>query len=301
MRRREAGGGADLRAMQAAVQRSWSPRQRWHAGDLAWQCHAGFAGPAAIWTEGATPIAWAMVEPSGEAGLHVDPDRPGAADPVLAWLRAHAPGGRPAVTVLDTETHLTDALHRNGFGPVDDAPYFLHCERALDSLPDRPRLPAGFTTRAVRPGEIPARAAAHRAAWRPARVGALLVPPVALAGESEMSAQRYRSVTTTWPYRPELDQVVVAPGGGFAAFALGWLDGANAAGELEPVGTDPRYARRGLAAAASIACLHALRAAGATRAVVYPRGDAAYPVPRRLYTALGFRPVARTVTYRPRP
>ena len=52
------------------------------------------------------------------------------------------------------------------------------------------------------------------------------------------------------------------------------------------------------AAAASLACLHALRTAGATRAVVYPRGDPAYPVPRRLYAALGFRPVARTVTYR---
>jgi len=55
--------------------------------------------------------------------------------------------------------------------------------------------------------------------------------------------------------------------------------------------------RRGLGAAVSLACLHAMRAAGATRAVVYPRGDSAYPVARRLYAGLGFRPVARTVTY----
>ncbi|GIL26362.1 hypothetical protein NUM_16160 [Actinocatenispora comari] len=297
MRRHDADGGADLRSMQAAVQRAWSPSQRWHVGDLAWQCHAGFGGPTALWTEHGTPIAWARLESPAEAGVHVDPARPDAADAVLAWLGTVAPGPAPAVTVLDTETHLVDALRRNGYRPDDGALYFLHCERSLDSLP-APRLPAGYTVRAVRADETAARAAVHRAAWRPARIGALLVPPVALDGESGMSAPRYRAVTAAWPYRAELDQVVVAPGGAFAAFALGWLDEANAAGELEPVGTDPRYARRGLAAAASLACLHALRTAGATRAVVYPRGDPAYPVPRRLYAALGFRPVARTVTYR---
>jgi hypothetical protein len=47
----------------------------------------------------------------------------------------------------------------------------------------------------------------------------------------------------------------------------------------------------------SLACVHALRRAGASRAVVYARGDAAYPVPKRLYFGLGLRPVARTVTY----
>jgi hypothetical protein len=44
--------------------------------------------------------------------------------------------------------------------------------------------------------------------------------------------------------------------------------------------------------------LHALRDAGATAAVVCPRGDDAYPVPGLLYRGLGFRPGARTVTYR---
>jgi predicted N-acetyltransferase YhbS len=59
----------------------------------------------------------------------------------------------------------------------------------------------------------------------------------------------------------------------------------------------PRYAPQGLGSAASRACLHALRDTGATRAVVYPRGDSAYPVARQLYFGLGFQPVARTVTY----
>ncbi len=81
------------------------------------------------------------------------------------------------------------------------------------------------------------------------------------------------------------------------ASALGWLDGANRVGELEPVGTDPRFARRGLGWAVSLACLHTMRDAGATRAVVYPRGDSHYPVAKRLHYGLGFRPIARTITY----
>src|SRR5262249_29222166 len=107
----------------------------------------------------------------------------------------------------------------------------------------------------------------------------------------------YQMMMNAWPYRRDLDQVVEAPDGTLAAFALGWLDEANRVGELEPVGTDPRYVRQGFGSAASLACLHALRAAGATRAVVYPRGDRAYPIPRQLYFGLGFRPVAQTVTY----
>jgi predicted N-acetyltransferase YhbS len=161
-----------------------------------------------------------------------------------------------------------------------------------------PRLPAGFRVRPVGPDEIAARAAVHRAAWRPQRIGRLMVPPVDLgAGESGMTASRYAAIAATWPYRPDLDLVVEAPDGTLVASALGWLDEANRAGLLEPVGVDPGHARRGLGAAVSLACLHALREAGATRAKVCPRGDDAYPVPRLLYHHIGFRDGPRTATF----
>jgi ribosomal protein S18 acetylase RimI-like enzyme len=124
------------------------------------------------------------------------------------------------------------------------------------------------------------------------------VPPADLGDdESHVIADSYRMVMSAWPYRHDLDQVLEAPDGTLVAFALGWLDEVNRVGELEPVGTDPHYARQGLGSAVSLACLHALREAGAARAVVYPRGDSAYPVARRLYFGLGFRPIARTLTY----
>src|SRR5262249_44407288 len=149
-----------------------------------------------------------------------------------------------------------------------------------------------------RTDEAEARAAVHQAAWRPQRIGELCTPPVDLGDvESTMTIESYQAVMRAWPYRQSLDQVAAAADGTLVAFALGWLDEVNRVGEWEPVGPDPRHARRGLGSAVSLACLQALRRAGATRAVVYPRGDSAYPVPRQLYRGLGFRLVARTVTF----
>ncbi|WP_433360323.1 GNAT family N-acetyltransferase [Actinoplanes sp. CA-142083] len=88
-----------------------------------------------------------------------------------------------------------------------------------------------------------------------------------------------------------------APDGTLVASALGWYDDVNRTALLEPVGTDAEHARRGLGAAVSLACLRAMRDAGARLAVVCPRGDDAYPVPRQLYHRLGFRDAGRTVTY----
>jgi ribosomal protein S18 acetylase RimI-like enzyme len=107
----------------------------------------------------------------------------------------------------------------------------------------------------------------------------------------------YSNVMDAWPYRADLDWVIQAPKGELASFALAWLDDVNRVGELEPVGTDPIYRGLGLGRAVSLAALHALRNAGAENAVVYPRGDDAYPIPARLYGGMGFMPRARTVTY----
>lgn len=302
MRRFDYAGPADLLAMQQAVQRTWTPQQRWHVGDLAWGRNS-MSGQeqdwrTALWKDSDTVTAWGWVELPGHLDLHVDPAHPELADDVLAWFETMAASSERSVTALETEGHLIAALDRAGYRPVTDAPFFQHCVIDLDGSLPLPHLPEGYRARAVRRDEAEARAAVHRAAWRPKRIGEMFVPPVDLGdAESNMTTESYRTVMEAWPYRHDLDQVVEAPDGTLVAFALGWLDEVNRAGELEPVGTDPRYAQRGLGSAVSLACLHALRAADATRAVVYPRGDDAYPVARHLYFGLGFQPVARTVTF----
>jgi len=302
MRRDAYGGPEDLRAMQHALQRTWTPQQRWHIGDLAWGRNST-PGPeqawrTALWKDGDIVVAWGWAELPGHLDLHVDAAYPALADAVLAWFATIATGSERTVTVLETERHLIAALERARYRPVTDSPFFQHCMIALNEALPEPHVPEGYQVRAVREDEAEARAAVHRAAWRPKRIGALCVPPVNLGdAESSMTTQSYQSVMGAWPYRHDLDQVVEGPDGTLVAFALGWLDEVNRVGELEPVGTDPRHARQGLASAVSVACLTALRAAGATRAVVYPRGDTAYPVARQLYFGLGFQPTARTVTF----
>ncbi len=300
VRRRDYSGPDDLIAMQRAVQRCWTPDSRWHVGDLAWQRHVVTGDPAvALWArvDGAV-VAWGWMSSPGHLDLHVDPRRPDLAAEVLDWFADAASGDQHTVTVMDTDRHVTAMLAARGYHRLTDQPFFTHCVRDLDQTLPTVGVPDGYRVRAVRPDEAAPRAAAHRAAWRPARIGTMLVPPRDLGdAPSGMTTDRYQAVMNTWPYRPDLDQVVEAPDGTIAAFALGWLDAINQVGELEPVGTDPVHGRHGLGTAVSLACLHALRAAGATRAVVYPRGDPAYPVPGHLYHRLGFRPTARTVTY----
>lgn len=98
-------------------------------------------------------------------------------------------------------------------------------------------------------------------------------------------------------YRPELDLVALAADGVPAAFALGWYDEASRSVLIEPVGTAPQHARRGLSATVCTALLRAAAGLGATQAVVGPRGDDAYPIPARLYRSLGFTTVDRTQTF----
>jgi len=100
-----------------------------------------------------------------------------------------------------------------------------------------------------------------------------------------------------WPYRTDLDWIIETPDGDFAANCLIWLDDHNRVGLLEPVGTDPRFRRQGLGRAVCLAAMHALRAAGADRAVVYPTFGHGHPGAIPLYADLGFQPYARSITY----
>jgi predicted N-acetyltransferase YhbS len=287
---------ADLIAMQRAVQRSWTVDSHWHIGDLAWQRPALQDRSVKMWRDAdGEVVAWAWLTPPGRLELQVPPSLIPA---VLRWFDETAGKVEQTVTAMDTDAALIGGLQDSGYHEVDE-PYFRHCIRDLDGDLSAPPLPDGYRVRLTRPGETAERAAVHRAAWRPKWLGRLQVPPVDLGnGESGMTAERYRMIADTWPYRRELDLVVEAPDGALVASALGWYDDVNRAALLEPVGTDPLHARRGLGAAVSLACLRAMRDAGANLAVVCPRGDAAYPVPRELYHRIGFRNAGRTVTYR---
>src|SRR5690242_15505723 len=114
----------DLEAMQSLTQRIWSPRARWHIGDLAWGRHSARDHAAgwrtAVWSEGDTVVAWGWVEPPGELAMAVDPEQPDAVKDVLAWFDEVAIGAERTCMVLDSEDHLVDGLLCAGFRPHMD-------------------------------------------------------------------------------------------------------------------------------------------------------------------------------------
>jgi ribosomal protein S18 acetylase RimI-like enzyme len=136
----------------------------------------------------------------------------------------------------------------------------------------------GFRLRTVGEDDLDARVAVHQAAWHPSRV----------------TATSYANVRRAWPYRASLDCVAEAPDGGFAASALLWPDDENGVGELEPVGVDPRYRRRGYGAAVCAYALRRWHEEGGRQAIVYCMSDEACA----LYASLGFTRHATLVSYR---
>ena len=109
-----------------------------------------------------------------------------------------------------------------------------------------------------------------------------------------MTVESYVNVQAAWPYRADLDCVVEAPDGSFAAYALAWLDAENAVGELEPVGTHPDHRRRGLASAPS-ACSRSTGCASKARPAQSSTRAADEPA-KALYESIGFREHARSLT-----
>jgi predicted N-acetyltransferase YhbS len=150
--------------------------------------------------------------------------------------------------------------------------------RSLEHVPE-PVVPAGYRLGWVEAREhVLGRVEAHRAAFAP----------------SELTATSYERVRRTWPYRPVLDRVVLTDDGLVVSFCTAWIDEANGAGLLEPVGTVPAHQRRGLASAVCTDALRALREAGALTAQVGFGSEAGHAT----YRGIGFEDSATDLDYR---
>lgn len=99
-------------------------------------------------------------------------------------------------------------------------------------------------------------------------------------------------------YQPALDLAVYSPDGDVAAYGLFWADPVTGVGLVEPMRTEDRYQRRGLAHHVLTVGLDRLAAHGCTRFKVgYIVGNEAS---RRLYLGAAFTPESTSRTYRRR-
>lgn len=268
------------------ARRLWSSSARWHVGDLAWQGATGGPSVQREWPD----AAWARL--IGERlDTLIDPARIDPAE-VIAW--AVETGDARTAVINDGEKKVAKALVDAGFERDDDADWFSHHHMDLSTLDSTvsaasgvsgPTVPEGYRLRSVTREDLDARAEVHRRCWSD-------------LGPSTFSVEKMTAVMDSPHYEAAYDIVAETLDGEMVATTLGWLDRANGVGLLEPVGCVPEHRRKGLGRATNLAVLHAFRAAGATIGRVSPRGDERYPIPGRLYRSIGFRPGARTETYR---
>lgn len=292
MRRSDFAGPGDLRAMQQMCSRLWTPSSRFHPGQLAWSRHYRPVEPdqvtdgeaISLWRDGSSVIGFGWAEAPDWLELQVDPAHPDVAEEVVEWFEEWSDAESQSALVMEGDV-AEAALAAAGFEPDPDAWFFTHHLLDLAELPTVPVV-EGYSFRAVpESGETSARAACHVRSWSD-------------FGPSAVTPQSYAALMAAWPYRADLDWVAVDGDGDLVASCLVWLDPETGVGLVEPVGCVPEHRGRGLAGAVTLAALRHLRRVGGRLALVSPRGDDDYPGPRRLYQSLGFRPVARTKTWR---
>jgi len=157
-----------------------------HPGGLGWAAAGGRLADPIVLESSSTPFGWAGVDfrhHQGDGGgeLHVQagPARPEVARALLEWGVA-AGGDDLIIAVADGDETLGAAVGAVGFVPGPSAGGLVGPQRGMfyPAAASRPILPPGYRVRSVQEGELEARVACHREAWRPA---AMPLPPEVLA------------------------------------------------------------------------------------------------------------------------
>jgi ribosomal protein S18 acetylase RimI-like enzyme len=266
------------------------PRTHTHVGDLAWwvatQTGREREPKRRLWLDDGRCAAWAWLDRPASLDYEIRLDHRGGAlhEEVIDWFEAEAEGEAPRVVwYMEGDDAAFALLSSRGYVASEKPGSYLYYVFDLDAVPPVPEVPTGFRLRTVRGDhDVRERVLVHRAVWAPSRV----------------TEDVHRRVMRIWPYRRELDCVLEAPDGSFAAYVLCWYDDANRVGEFEPVGTHPDYRRLGFGSAVCRYALHRLREEGATQAVVYASGRDDQRHASALYESLGFRRHTRMLELR---
>lgn len=175
----------------------------------------------------------------------------------------------------DNDTTRTGLLQSRGYTRQDGDGLNYRVRSLRDTIPDA-TLPPGYVIRNVRDeDDLERRVAVHRDAFSPSR----------------MTVEKHRRVMQSPTYRQDLDLVVEAPDGSFAAFCILWHDEPNRNAVFEPVGTHSAHRRLGLARAVMYEGMRRVRTLGAETVCVVSHSGAA--AANRLYESAGFSFVDR--------
>lgn len=285
------GDESDYARMRAFLIESWAlsgPPAYCTVGDLDWwRCTTNIPDVMAgvrLWQDEQGAVVGFNWQTPGNLDFFSHPRQRAVEAEQLDWAEAREreAGGHELTTWSMTHDAERNALLTARGYTRGDLAFVEYARDLADEIPPD-TLPAGYTPRHLRgEAELEARVAVHRDAFAP----------------SKMTVEKHRAVMASPTYRADLDLVIVAPDGSFAAYCLVWLDVANRHGLFEPVGCHSAHRQRGLAAAVVREGLRRLQALGATGATVLSHAES---VPaNRLYRSVGFRELDRDVAWRRR-
>jgi mycothiol synthase len=231
-----------------------------------------------LWETAAGQLVGVVILDEGEAFFQVHPHHRAVEGEMLDWAERHYQATRPSRVdsrplsffVYEYDQERQALLKGRGYANLGHDSYMRW--RTLDAPLPQVSLPEGYAIRPINvedQEDLAKRAAAANSAFDITR----------------HTAQTIQALQRAPTYRPELDLVVVAPDGTFAAYSVVWLDEANGVCMFGPVGTQRAYWRRGLAKAVVSEGLRRMAARQARLAYVDSGLDEAA---NRLYESLGF-------------
>lgn len=247
------------------------------------------ARPVQLWETGAGDlVGYVLPEGRDDAHIQIHPDYRHLEPAMVAWaeenLAAPADDGGHA---LEIYTYDYDALRQRilterGYTKMEYGGMIRHLRIGRQPLPP-PEIAAGYTLRTTDPDDLA----------DCQRIADLLN---AAFGRTFHTALEYQNFTRRAPcFHRELDLVMVAPDGGFAAYIGVPYDEPNRYGIFEPVCTHPDHQRKGLALALMAEGLLRLRALGAVDVTV-DTGDMV--AANAFYTAMGFTEAYKGYSWR---
>ncbi len=285
-------GADDLRLMQAAVS-SACDAAALHIGDLAYlaRCapHRDLRHYIRIWEDSGGVSGFAFLRSNGGFNLFLSPTAaPGLVDDMLDFVdtaaaefevAGDAPLGLYTYGIdesrSDVDREIAQALRGRGF--VESTAFGGVVSRTLDALPAAD-VASGYAVVAADDELVDSRVEAQRAVFPP----------------SVFTVETYRRARGTWPYRTDLDRVVIDASGGVVAFCTAWIDETTGNGMLEPVGVHPAHRRRGLGRAVCLDALRHLHDSGARHVYVAYNSDEGL----RLYESMEFTHASTDTNFR---
>ena len=271
---------------------NWDMRRldgkRFYTADL--EAHRLLRRPVQLWECAGDQLAGYVVSESpGDAHLQIHPDFRYLEAEMIAWAEANlavvdAATGRQTleIYVYEYDALRQQGLAARGFEKLSYGGMCRHLRLGHQPLP-APVVALGYTLRTTDPADLA----------DCQRIADLLN---AAFNRDFHNAQEFYNFARCAPcFRRDLDLVMVAPDGSFAAYVGVPYDETNRRGIFEPVCTHPDHQRKGLARALMLEGLHRLRALGAVDATV-DTGDAA-PA-NAFYTAMGFTEAYRGLAWR---